>query len=103
MPRRSLHFQTGHCYHLYNRGNNRQKIFFERENYVYFLRLLSYRLLTADLDLLAYCLMPNHYHLLVKCNRSYPPLPLNQKSRVPGISVGGGVTLVWTKRTKHET
>jgi len=67
MPRRSLQFQTGECYHVYNRGNNRQKIFFERENYIYFLKLLRYRLLTTDIDLLAYCLMPNHYHLLVKC------------------------------------
>lgn len=67
MPRRSIQFQSGYCYHLYNRGNNRQKIFFEAENYSYFLRLLRYRLLTAKIDLLAYCLMPNHYHLLVQC------------------------------------
>lgn len=69
MPRRSLQFQRDHCYHLYNRGSDRQKILFERENYVYFLRLLQYRqyrLLIADLALIAYCLMPNHYHLLVQ-------------------------------------
>jgi putative transposase len=67
MPRRLLQFQTGYCYHVYNRGNNRQRIFFERENYIYFLKLLRYKLLTSDIDLLAYCLMPNHYHLLVQC------------------------------------
>jgi hypothetical protein len=33
------HIQTGHFYPLYNRGNNYQKVFFERKNYLYFLRL----------------------------------------------------------------
>jgi len=52
-------------YHLYNRGNNRQNIFFERENYLHFLRLVRQKLIANDVYVLAYCLMPNHYHLLV--------------------------------------
>jgi putative transposase len=67
MPRRHLTFQPGYYYHLYNRGNNRQNIFFERENYLYFLRLLRRYLIEQALEVLAYCLMPNHYHLLVYC------------------------------------
>jgi len=38
MPYRDIKFQAGGYYHLYNRGNNFQPIFFERENYLYFLR-----------------------------------------------------------------
>lgn len=38
MPRRHTPFISGHYYHIYNRGNNRQSIFFEPENYIYFLR-----------------------------------------------------------------
>ncbi len=67
MPRRDLTFQLGHYYHLYNRGNDRNPIFFARENYLHFLRLIRRYLIEQTLDVLAYCLMPNHYHLLVQC------------------------------------
>ncbi len=67
MPRRDLTFQPEHYYHLYNRGNDRNPIFFERENYLHFLRLVRRHLLEQTLHVLAYCLMPNHYHLLVRC------------------------------------
>jgi REP element-mobilizing transposase RayT len=65
MPRRQVIFQSGNYYHVYNRGNNRQLIFFERDNYLYFLRLLRNHLIAHGVDIIAYCLMPNHYHLLV--------------------------------------
>ena len=65
MPYRKFAFRAGHYYHLYNRGNNRQDIFFEKENYRYFLRLLKKYLIPHTADLVAYCLMPNHYHLLL--------------------------------------
>ena len=67
MPRRDLTFQPDCYYHLYNRGNNYNLIFFERENYLHFLRLVRRHLIEQTLDVLAYCLMPNHYHLLVQC------------------------------------
>jgi putative transposase len=67
MPRRHLTFQPDHYYHLYNRGNDRHLIFFERENYLHFLHLIRRHLIAQTLDVLAYCLMPNHYHLLVQC------------------------------------
>jgi putative transposase len=69
MPRRQTTFAPGQYYHLYNRGNDRQRIFFERENYLYFLRQFRRYLVEDTLDVLAYCLMPNHYHFLV-CLRS---------------------------------
>ncbi|XGV95242.1 MAG: hypothetical protein ACAF41_21150 [Leptolyngbya sp. BL-A-14] len=44
MPRRKLECHPGCYYHLYNRGHNRQNIFFARHNYLYFLRQLHYHL-----------------------------------------------------------
>lgn len=40
MPRRKVEFRAGEFYHVYNRGNNHQRIFFERGNYAFFLRRL---------------------------------------------------------------
>ncbi|MBE9049317.1 transposase [Nostocales cyanobacterium LEGE 11386] len=65
MPRRRVSLQTGNFYHVYNRGNNQQNIFFERENYIYFLKLVREHLISKAVDIVAYCLMPNHYHFLV--------------------------------------
>lgn len=57
----------GEVYHVFNRGNNKQPIFFKPQNYLYFLNKLD-RYLTPCCDLLAWCLMPNHFHLLVHAN-----------------------------------
>ncbi len=54
-------------YHLYNRGNNSQKIFFNRENYMFFLRKVRNHLY-PHCDILAYCLMPNHFHFMISGN-----------------------------------
>ena len=69
MPRRYLTFCPGEYYHFYNRGVNRGKIFFEEENYFFFLRKMEKYLLTI-LDVSAYCLMPTHYHLMVCVNET---------------------------------
>ena len=58
-------FIPGQYYHFYQRGNNRQTVFFERENYLYFLRGVK-KYLINRMDVLVYCLMPTHYHFLVR-------------------------------------
>ena len=66
MSRRQVEFAIGEYYHIYNRGSNRQHIFREHENYSFLLRLLKMYALKLDVAVIAYCLMPNHYHLLVR-------------------------------------
>lgn len=65
MPRRATPFLPDQYYHFYNRGNNRQAVFFERDNYLYFLRGLK-KYLREYVEILVYCLMPTHYHILVR-------------------------------------
>ena len=59
--------QKGSYYHLFNRGNNKEKIFFESNDYSYFLRQFKHYLLPS-IDVFAYCLMPNHFHFFVRIN-----------------------------------
>ena len=55
----------GNYYHIFNRGANRQNIFFLPKNYDYFLKLLK-EFLGEYVYFLAYALMPNHFHLIIK-------------------------------------
>jgi putative transposase len=57
--------QTGRYYHLYNRSNNEEKLFKEESNYLYFLERYRFYLSRHVLTL-AYCLMPTHFHLVMK-------------------------------------
>ena len=59
--------EEGKCYHLFNRGNNKENIFYAEENYAFFLeRFKTY--LIPHVDVFAYCLMPNHFHFFIRIN-----------------------------------
>ena len=59
-----MDLQPGYFYHIYNRGNNSQKIFYKRENYLFFLNKIKEHL-SPFVSIIAWCLMPNHFHLVV--------------------------------------
>ena len=63
-----MQFEPNHMYHIFNRGNNSQKIFFTRDNYLFFLRKVKLYVLPYA-DILAWCLMPNHFHLMMYVNQ----------------------------------
>lgn len=52
-------------YHIYNRGNNNQPIFFSNGNYFYFLRKCHYYIKQKG-NILSWCLMPTHFHFLIQ-------------------------------------
>ncbi len=58
-------FYSNQFYHIYNRGNNGEKIFYIEENYMYFLRRYDHYI-SNYADTYAYCLLPNHFHFLIK-------------------------------------
>lgn len=66
MRGRRVQFATGCYYHLYNRGANRSTIFTCNEDYQDFLRRLQHNALLHATSVIAWCLMPNHFHLLVR-------------------------------------
>lgn len=57
--------QQGECHHVINRGNLRARLFFNDEDYRTFVCLLAETVTRFDLPLLGYCVMPNHWHLVV--------------------------------------
>ena len=59
-----MFFESNHIYHVYNQGNNHTKIFFNRQNYLFFLKKIREHI-SPYADVLAWCLMPNHFHLMV--------------------------------------
>ncbi len=57
--------QYGKYYHIYNRGNNQEDIFFEKCNYRHFLELYA-KYIVPIADTCVYCLLRNHFHFLVR-------------------------------------
>jgi putative transposase len=66
MPRRTVDFGPGQYYHLYNRGVGRTRIFRDPKDYLLTLQKIKSYLPLLDLTMIAYCLMPNHYHVLIR-------------------------------------
>lgn len=87
MPSRIFPFTNGHFYHIYNRGSEKRSIFESRRDYQRFLKTVQYYQFLGPkpkfshfsqfqtfkpdsakkiVDIVCYCLMPNHFHLLLK-------------------------------------
>lgn len=49
-----MQFFENELYHIYNRGNNKQKIFFKPENYLFFLKKVR-KFFQPHCDILAWC------------------------------------------------
>ncbi len=70
MPRIARQPPDGGIYHILNRGNGRQRVFHKVGDYLAFSDLLVEMRKRFGIELFAYCLMPNHFHLLARaCER----------------------------------
>lgn len=58
---------AGKYYHLFNRGNNYENVFYTHDDYLYFLKRFKHHL-KAYCEIFAYALLPNHYHILIRIN-----------------------------------
>lgn len=68
-----MNFEQGHLYHIFNQGNNRQRIFFSRGNYLFFIKKVRIYILPYA-DILAWCLMPNHFHIMLEIKEVSRPI-----------------------------
>lgn len=58
-------FEFGSVYHIFSHVNGKELIFREETNYQFFLKQLD-KYITQIADIYAYCLLPNHFHLLLR-------------------------------------
>ena len=92
MPRRLIPFVPELHYHIYNRGNNRERVFFESDNYLYFLKKIKEYLVPVA-DVLVYCLMPTHYHVVGRVKTS----EISKISEVSGAEISAEVSKAMMK------
>ena len=59
------HLEPGCFYHIFNQGNARVKVFYKDDNFSYFLKKVDFYL-DDYIEIYAYCLLSNHFHLLIR-------------------------------------
>ncbi len=65
MPRTARSIVSDICYHVINRGNARATVFHDARDYRTFLTLMELASEKVPMRILAYCLMPNHFHFVL--------------------------------------
>ena len=88
---RDIPLEHGNYYHIYNRGNNGETLFHSPKNYRHFISLYD-KYIPLIADTYAWCLMGNHFHLLVRIkeveeiNNPTPPHPVRVENPDRAIS-----------------
>ncbi|HEY8687946.1 MAG TPA: transposase [Chitinophagaceae bacterium] len=92
-----MHFIKEEIYHVYNRGNQKQTIFYTRDNYLFFLKKVI-KYISPRCIIINWCLMPNHFHFLIKATDvSEMPVP---KAVIPTQNLTEGIRLLLSSYTK---
>jgi REP element-mobilizing transposase RayT len=89
-----IQFLPDHYYHLYNRGAHKLRLFREADNYAFVIRKIQKYRQELNIAIIAYCLMPNHYHFLVRQDGESPAGLLPQR-------VFNSYTKAYNKRYDH--
>jgi putative transposase len=108
MAIRKFSFTEGEVYHCYNRGVDKRTIFENQQDFVYFLKMLRHfntsavmgnlRLLenknpvNPPVTILSYCLLPNHYHLILRCEKDNDAFSKYMQR------IGGGYTMYFNQK-----
>ena len=92
-----MEFTAGNIYHIYNRGNDKQSIFFNDGNYIYFLQKVR-KYMTPHCDILAYVLMPNHFHFMIYADNRTEERLIN--ATISRSKLSEGIRLLLSSYTK---
>jgi REP element-mobilizing transposase RayT len=92
--------EPGKYYHVFNRGNNRENIFREPQNYPYFLQKMR-RYVFPVASVLAYCLLRNHFHLLIRVRGVEEQRALLSAKGLPVPPGGDGCPLDPSRQFAH--
>jgi len=113
MPYRGDVFRKGQYYHLYNRGAGANLLFFNPANYEYCVRLIKRYHQRYGAAMIAYCLMPNHYHFLLRQETDEPlskfigvlfnayVQAVNREQERSGTLLEGRFRHVWVDREEY--
>ena len=74
-----MQFEKGVVYHIYNRSINKELLYKDEDNYRYFLQQFQYYL-SGKVDVLAYCLMPTHFHFFIRATEESSMIETNFKA-----------------------
>jgi putative transposase len=69
MPRVERGLADSFVYHVINRGNGRQEVFHKNKDYEAFINLMKHAKERYSVKIFSYCLMPNHFHMVVMPDR----------------------------------
>lgn len=75
--------ESDYIYHIYNRGINGCNLFYEERNYIFFLEKYA-KYASPVMDTLAYCLLGNHFHILVHIKSEEERTQLREKPSPKG-------------------
>lgn len=111
MAIREVAFAPGEIFHCFNRGVDKRTVFEDQQDYIYFLKMLRYfntsevkgnlrslqnkEPIQPPITILSYCLLPNHYHLVLRCNDVEGGLSKYMQR------VGGGYTMYFNQKNKR--
>jgi len=92
-----MQFSEGSFYHIYNRGNDKGIIFFQERNYHYFIQKIE-KYIFPNSNVLAWCLMPNHFHFLIQA--TIASLTVVKENPVRINSLTEGIRMLLSSYTK---
>ena len=96
MSQKKILFKSGNTYHVWTHANGDENLFRSVENYNYFLKKYQYHVYPV-VETFAYCLMPNHFHFMVRVKRENMVLGFVKKKKglnLQGLEDLGGLSNV---------
>ena len=70
MPRVSRCLVNDFTYHVLNRGNGKKRVFHKHQDFLSFIELMKEAKKRLPINIYAYCLMPNHFHFVLKSSQA---------------------------------